>query len=525
MTAYAPIALFLYRRPDHARRTLEAVLRCPELATSPLYIYCDGPRTSDAAADVARTRNVAHELAPSHAQFIERDQNRGLARSIIAGTTELTSKYGRVIVVEDDLEVAPSFLQFMNAGLDRYAGDDNVMAISGYQFPLDPALLAESCFLSFPSSWGWATWQRAWQHFDVHARGYAELQLDKSMRRRFDLDGSYPYYAMLERQQRGKVDSWAIRWHLSVFMRQGLVLYPGQTLVRNTGFDGSGTHGEVGFASEDVGGRVGSRTLPVALLDLEAQRRVFSYLADQTAHDRTRRVKHLARKLTNVALSNRFVPAQVRNLGGRLLARAGISAESGKQDLDVYWDPKMAALLETWGIGNAWNEIQLLLANVHGKVIDIACGTGKVMTMLDAYPSLEVHGFDISDFLIQKALDRGIPAARLKISDATKTDYANDAFDYGYSIGSLEHFTEDGIVKFAAEAHRITRYASFHQMPTSRSGRNEGWMKTLQSFHNNSVAWWVERFKTAYSTVHVLDSAWNDKISVGKWFVCVKEQP
>lgn len=213
----------------------------------------------------------------------------------------------------------------------------------------------------------------------------------------------------------------------------------------------------------------------------------------------------------------------LRRVAEKVLGRPIGGAAPGEQDLGVYWDPKMAALLETWGIGNAWNEIQLLLVNAHGSVIDIACGTGKVMTLLAPYSNLEVHGFDISDFLIQKAIDRGIHADRLRIADATKTDYADDAFDYGYSIGSLEHFTDDGIIAFAAETRRIIRRSSFHQIPTSRSGNNEGWIKTLQSYHNNSVAWWLERFRSSYETVHVLDSAWNDKISVGKWFVCERD--
>jgi SAM-dependent methyltransferase len=212
--------------------------------------------------------------------------------------------------------------------------------------------------------------------------------------------------------------------------------------------------------------------------------------------------------------------SEAKGVAEKLLGRPIGGAAPDEQDLGVYWDPKMAALLETWGIGNAWNEIQLLLVNTEGKVIDIACGTGKVMTLLAPYPRLEVHGFDISDFLIQKAIDRGIPRDRLKIADATKTDYPDHAFDYGYSIGSLEHFTEDGIVAFAAETRRIVKRASFHQIPTSRSGKDHGWIKTLQSYHNNSVGWWLERFHTAYPTVHVFDSAWNDKISVGKWFVC-----
>lgn len=214
--------------------------------------------------------------------------------------------------------------------------------------------------------------------------------------------------------------------------------------------------------------------------------------------------------------------ARAKGVAERVIGRPIGGAAPSEQDLGVYWDPKMAALLETWGIGNAWNEIQLLLLNVEGSVLDIACGTGKVMTLLAPYKRLEVHGFDISDFLIQKAIDRGIPRDRLKIADATATGYADRAFDYGYSIGSLEHFTDDGILAFAKETHRIIRRASFHQVPTSRSGKDEGWIKTLQSYHNNSVGWWLERLHSAFSTVHVFDSAWNDKISVGKWFACIE---
>jgi SAM-dependent methyltransferase len=223
-----------------------------------------------------------------------------------------------------------------------------------------------------------------------------------------------------------------------------------------------------------------------------------------------------------LAAGLRRMPPAAKAVAEKLLGRPIGGDAPDHQELDVYWDPKMAALLETWGIGNAWNEIQLLLVNTRGTVLDIACGTGKVMTLLAPYRDLEVHGFDISDFLIGKAIERGIPRERLRIADATKTNYADDAFDYGYSIGSLEHFTEEGIVAFVAETHRIIGNASFHQIPTSRSGKNEGWIKTLQSYHNNSIDWWLQRFHSAYSTVHVFESAWNDKISVGKWFVCVK---
>lgn len=189
------------------------------------------------------------------------------------------------------------------------------------------------------------------------------------------------------------------------------------------------------------------------------------------------------------------------------------------QDLDLYWTPEMAQVLETWADGNAWLEVQFLMANCKGKVLDIACGTGKTMTLLDKQ-TLELHGCDISELLISKALERGLPQSRLKVCDATRLPYAGEEFEYSYSIGSLEHFTLDGIEKFIAEARRVSRLGSFHMMPTSRSGRDEGWMKTYQSFHNNSPSWWVSRFEKQFGRVRVLDSNWNDRISIGKWFLC-----
>jgi SAM-dependent methyltransferase len=194
-----------------------------------------------------------------------------------------------------------------------------------------------------------------------------------------------------------------------------------------------------------------------------------------------------------------------------------------QQDLELYWDPEMAELLEEWGEGTSWSEIEFLLANCNGKILDIACGTGKNIQMLSKFWNIEIHGCDISDFLIQRAIARGIPQVRLQVCDATKMSYAGNSFDYAYSIGSFEHFTENGIAAVITETYRVAKYSSFHMLPVSRSGENEGWMKTVQTFHNNSVEWWLEKFKSSYGIVYVLDSKWEDNISVGKWFICIKE--
>ncbi|MCZ2298453.1 MAG: class I SAM-dependent methyltransferase, partial [Chitinophagales bacterium] len=199
--------------------------------------------------------------------------------------------------------------------------------------------------------------------------------------------------------------------------------------------------------------------------------------------------------------------------------------ENDTQDLDMYFDPEYAKILDSWGEKTTWIEIQMLLANCKGKVLDIACGSGVTMRILNKYKDLEVYGCDISDLLIKKAVSLGIAENNLKVTDATKMDYKDAAFDYSYSIGSLEHFTEKGISEFIAEAARVTKYTSMHMMPTSKSGTNEGWMSTsttIQTFHNNSDEWWMNKYKQSFREVIMLNSRWDDGISYGRWFICKK---
>jgi len=239
---FAPIAVFAYKRPEHLQRTLEALHRDPLFGRSPVHIYCDGARNEADAEQVSQTRDVARRFATPLTRLVVRDFNQGLRKSIVAGVSELTEAHGRVIVVEDDLVVSDQFLSFMNAALDRYADNDRVDQVSGHQFPVSLPRGGAPLFLPFTTTWGWATWKRAWRHFDAAAEGYDDLCKDRALRRRFDLDGSYPYFRMLQRQRAGEIDSWGILWYLTMFRRQRLAVFPRQSLVRNEGFDGTGTH-------------------------------------------------------------------------------------------------------------------------------------------------------------------------------------------------------------------------------------------------------------------------------------------
>lgn len=240
----APIVIFAYRRPEHLRRMLSSLIQCEGFSGSPIIVFGDGPRTAEEAPGVEATRRIARDMLGSAAEFHFSETNLGLSRSIIGGVSAATQRFGRAIVIEDDLLLAPDFLTYMNAALDRYADDPIVFQVSGYIFDVpDLANRRDALFLPFTASWGWATWKRAWDRFDFAAVGWDRLLVDKSLRYRFDIDGTYGSSTMLVRQMTGGLDSWAVRWHWSALKNHAVTLFPPRTLVRNIGFDGTGSHG------------------------------------------------------------------------------------------------------------------------------------------------------------------------------------------------------------------------------------------------------------------------------------------
>jgi hypothetical protein len=240
--AIAPIALFAYNRPRHLQRTVEALRSNHLAAQSDLFVFCDSAKTSDHEPAAAEVRAVARSIAGFRSvEIIERPQNWGLAKSIVDGVSTVCGRFGRTIVLEDDMVTSPWFLAFMNDGLDRYRDDDRVASIHGYCYPVDETL-PRNFFLRGADCWGWATWSRAWQLFEADGSKLLRALQERGLLHEFDLDGAFSFSQMLQNQIDGKNDSWAVRWHASCFLRERLTLYPGRSLVQNIGNDASGTH-------------------------------------------------------------------------------------------------------------------------------------------------------------------------------------------------------------------------------------------------------------------------------------------
>ena len=238
-----PVALFTYNRAEHTARVLNGLENCARFDDCSLYIYSDAAKTDEETEAVEATRQLLRAQASKlNATVIERKTNLGLARSVVDGVTDLCNRFGRVIVVEDDLVLNPGFLNYMLLALDRYADEPNIYQISGYMFPVSQRSDTDAFLLPLITTWGWATWQRAWQIFDWDASEARRSLKDPALRKRFDLNNSYPYSLMLEKQLNGLNNSWGILFWWQVFKAGGLALHPRRSLVWNGGFDNSGTN-------------------------------------------------------------------------------------------------------------------------------------------------------------------------------------------------------------------------------------------------------------------------------------------
>jgi hypothetical protein len=242
----APIALFVYNRPNHAEETLLALSENDLAQHSTLYIFCDGPKeTADEKTfcKIQETRLIVKKSKWCREVIvIERDINFGLSGSIIDGVTKVINKHGKVIVLEDDIVTGKGFLKYMNDALDFYHNNEKVVCIHGYNFPISPSGLNETFFLSGADCWGWATWKRGWNIFDQDAEKLYQKIVSNGLTYDFDMQGAYPYTKMLKDQVEETINSWAIRWYASAFLAKKFTLYPRVSLVKNIGLDGSGTH-------------------------------------------------------------------------------------------------------------------------------------------------------------------------------------------------------------------------------------------------------------------------------------------
>lgn len=238
---YAPIVLFVYNRAHHTAQTIAALQVNPLAQQSDLIIYADGPKKPEHADDIRKVRSLISDIKGFKTVEIRASEhNKGLAKSITEGVTQVVNQYGKIIVLEDDIVVSPTFLNYMNGALDHYQDNHKVWHVAGWNYPIELNTEKDVYFYRLMQCWGWATWADRWAHFEKDVDGLL-ASCDKPMRKRFNIDGYDRIWNQVVASKKGKINTWAVFWYATIFKKNGLCLCPSKSFVKNVGH-GDGEH-------------------------------------------------------------------------------------------------------------------------------------------------------------------------------------------------------------------------------------------------------------------------------------------
>lgn len=245
----APIVLFVYNRPWHTEQTLEALMNNELASESILYIYCDGHKENSNDEEKIRTVRtvIRKKIWCKEVHIKELEKNKGLANSIIEGVTEIINKYGKIIVLEDDLITHKFFLRFMNEALNFYKSDFRIFSVAGtnYRFNIPKSYTEDVYIVHRSESCGWGSWLNRWDKADWNVSDFRSLIKSKRKRKKFNRGGN-DMLPMLKSQIENKIDSWAIRWDYCMYKNNAYCLKPVRNLIINIGFDGTGINSGIG---------------------------------------------------------------------------------------------------------------------------------------------------------------------------------------------------------------------------------------------------------------------------------------
>lgn len=240
----APIILFVFNRPEHTKKTIESLKKNQLCSESDLFIFSDGPRSNFDVDAVAKVRQIIQDLEGFKSISIKAsDINCGLASSVITGVSDVIKKFGRAIILEDDLLFSPYFLTYMNEALNRYENHFGVFSVGGYSPPIEmPKTFSDDSYLSYRCcTWGWATWSDRWSKVDWGISGFKSFIANDELVSRFNRGGD-DMSQILRLQMEGKISSWGIRWDYAHFKNDAYCFRPSHSIVSSTGNDGSGVH-------------------------------------------------------------------------------------------------------------------------------------------------------------------------------------------------------------------------------------------------------------------------------------------
>ncbi len=237
----APIAIIIFNRPDHAAQLRQRLQ--PEESRD-LFVISDGTREGRAgeAKLVDECRQIFADW-PGEVHVNYAQQNLGCKDRVSSGLNWVFKQTERAIILEDDCLPHPDFFRFCDELLEAYAENETVMSVCGTKTFPQQSPTSDFIFTKYASSWGWATWRRAWEHYDDQFGTYAPILILKKLRTAL---GSYRaavyWFYLIRKVHSGAISSWAYCWNITCFLEGGLHAYSNDNLVVNSGFGAEATH-------------------------------------------------------------------------------------------------------------------------------------------------------------------------------------------------------------------------------------------------------------------------------------------
>lgn len=239
-SSLAPIVIFAFNRPDKLLNLLNSLDKNTELVSSEIIFFIDKQYNYSENSINKQVITLAKEWSKEkNCQIILRPKSFGLKKNILEGINYTFTIYEKAIFLEDDLEVSPYFLKFMNDALNLYKDNHKVKHISGYNIPFLKNTNNSSYFTPYMSCWGWATWRNRWVENNNFSENFISNK-NKLTRLRFTVFGyEKDFESQLIRNTKKEINTWAIYWFQHIFLLNGLCLNPYNTLVINNGDKGS----------------------------------------------------------------------------------------------------------------------------------------------------------------------------------------------------------------------------------------------------------------------------------------------
>jgi len=244
MQELAPIILFVYNRPWHTKKTIEALKNNELAGESDLFIFADNTVDDKNKESVDSVRSYVKTIDGfKTVNIVGRETNFGLAKNVISGVTEVIDRYSKVIVLEDDIVCARTYLSYMNKLLSYYQYNKKIYSVTAYTYPIKiPVNYKYDVYFSpRASSWGWGTWKDRWETVDWEVKDYVNFIKNPKRIKSFNAGGD-DLTKMLKEQMNGKIDSWSIIWSYAHFKNNSYCVFPTKSRLKNIGADRSGIH-------------------------------------------------------------------------------------------------------------------------------------------------------------------------------------------------------------------------------------------------------------------------------------------